>query len=109
MYHPRLKGTHFEMGQKIGKRFRESHTIFPIHLDPFQTDYGKKSVMLLKEYFPEAIEEMKGVTDFIEYDTDLFTAWTMCMGCCLDINENSSVEIRGCTAFSFINQGKVYS
>ena len=29
------------------------------------------------------------------------------MGCCLDINE-SYVEVRGCTAFSFIHNGQVY-
>lgn len=25
----------------------------------------------------------------------------MCMGCCLDINENECTEVRGCTAFAF--------
>jgi predicted choloylglycine hydrolase len=108
VYHPRLKGTHYEMGQKMGNIFRKSKAEFPIHLDPFQTDYGKKSAKLLKEYFPEALEEIRGVTDFIEYDHGLFAAWMMCMGCCLDIDENSSIEVRGCTALSFTNQGKVY-
>jgi predicted choloylglycine hydrolase len=108
MYHPRLKGTHYEMGQKMGHIFRKNKAEFPIRLDLFQTKYGKESSILLKEYFPEAAEEIRGITDAIEYDNDLFTAWLMCMGCCLDIDENSSVEVRGCTAFSFFNQGRVY-
>jgi len=108
MYHPRLKGTHYEMGKKMGNIFRKSKAEFPIQLDSFQVKFGRESAILLKKYFPEAVEEIRGITDTIEYDNDLFTAWMMCMGCCLDINENRSVELRGCTAFSFLNQGKVY-
>ena len=108
MYHPRLRGTHYEMGQKMGNIFRKNKAEFPIRLDSFQTKFGRESAILLKKYFPEAVEEIRGITDVIEYDNDLFAAWMMCMGCCLDIQQDKSVEMRGCTAFSFINQGKVY-
>ena len=108
MYHPRLKGTHYEMGQKMGNIFRKSKAEFPIRLDSFQTKYGKESTFLLKKYFPEAAEEIRGITDVIKYDYDLFGSWLMCMGCCLDIEEAGSVEVRGCTAFSFLNHGKIY-
>lgn len=108
MYHPRLKGTHYEMGQKMGNIFRKSKAEFPIRLDSFQTKYGKESTFLLKKYFPEAAEEIRGITDVIKYDYDLFGAWLMCMGCCLNIDDTGSVEVRGCTAFSFCNQGRVY-
>jgi predicted choloylglycine hydrolase len=108
MYHPRLQGSHYEMGQKMGTIFQKSKAEFPIYLDPFQIEFGRESAILLKKYFPEATEEIKGITDVIKYDHDLFTAWMMCMGCCLDLDPDSSLEARGCTAFSFINQGKVY-
>jgi predicted choloylglycine hydrolase len=30
------------------------------------------------------------------------------MGCCLDIDNGESIEMRGCTAFSFVHNGNVY-
>jgi predicted choloylglycine hydrolase len=108
MYHPRLKSSHYEMGQKMGNIFKKSNAEFPFNLDSFQNKFGRESALLLKKYFSEAAEEMRGITDVIGYNNGLFTAWMMCMGCCLDIDEADSVEARGCTAFSFISQDKVY-
>lgn len=108
MYHPRFKGKHYEMGKKMGNIFKVSNAKFPIELDPFQTKFGKESGLLLKKYFPEAAEEIRGITDVIGYDNELFTSWMMCMGCCLDIDNGDCVEIRGCTAFSFIKNNRVY-
>ncbi|TFG03421.1 MAG: acyl-CoA--6-aminopenicillanic acid acyl-transferase [Promethearchaeota archaeon] len=108
MYHPRLKGTHYEMGLKMGNIFKKYNAQFPIKLDPFQAEFGKKSGLLLKEYFPEVVDEIKGVTDVIEYDNETFTSWMMCMGCCHTFNDYDNVERRGCTGFSFIHDGNVY-
>jgi predicted choloylglycine hydrolase len=108
MYHPRFKGSHYSMGLKMGNILRKCNARFPIKLDPFQTEFGKESGLLLKKFFPEAAAEIKGITDTIDYDNELFTSWMMCMGCCLDIECNNSVEIRGCTAFSFERNGLAY-
>lgn len=108
MYYPRLKGKHYEMGKRIGSVFKKYDTKFPINLDSFQIEFGKESGKLLKQYFPEAVAEIKGITDVIDYNNELFTAWIMCMGCCLDIDDGSCVEVRGCTAFSFIYNGDIY-
>jgi len=108
MYHPRLKGTHYEMGQKMGKIFKRYNAQFPINLDPFQVKHGKESQFLLKKYFPEAIDEIRGITDVIGYDHESFTSWMMCMGCCHTIDNGNSIEMRGCTAFSFTHHGNVY-
>lgn len=108
MYHPRLKGSHYEMGRKFGSILKKDSVKFPINLDDFQKDFGIKSQEILNDYFPEAIAEIKGITDVMEIDNDIFTSWMMCMGCCLDISENKSVEIRGCTAFAFTKKGQVY-
>jgi len=43
MYHPRFKGTHYKMGQKLGNIFKRYHAQFPIKLDAFQTEFGKKA------------------------------------------------------------------
>ncbi len=107
MYHPRLKGSHYEMGQKMGVVFKKFNVKFPINLDSFQIKFGRESGKLLKKFFPEAAEEIKGVTDAIGYDNELFTSWMMCMGCCLDISEGGSAEARGCTLFSFTHKGRI--
>ena len=107
MYHPRFKGQPYEMGKKMGTFFKKAKVKFPINLDPFQIEFGKKSGKLLQEYFPEAVAEIKGITDVIELNNELFTSWMMCMGCCLEISDGASVEVRGCTAFSFTHKGKV--
>ncbi len=107
MYHPRFKGNHYDMGRKMGNIFKRSNAQFPIKLDPFQTEFGRKSGLILKQYFPEVVAEIKGITDVIGYDNELFTSWMMCMGCCHTINKGNCVEIRGCTAFSFEHNDKI--
>jgi predicted choloylglycine hydrolase len=108
MYHPRFKGNHYLMGQKMGNIFKKANAKFPVKLDGFQKQFGKESGLLLNRFFPEAALEIKGITDVIDLDYVLFTSWMMCMGCCLDIDDGESVEVRGCTAFSFVHKGNVY-
>lgn len=108
MYHWRLSGQPYELGKKIGSIFNRCKASFPINLDDFQLQYGIESGKLLEKYFPEAYEEVRGITDTIGYTHDKFLAWLMCMGCCLDIDENSCTEVRGCTAFAFTSNGITY-
>ncbi len=107
MYHPRLKGSHYSMGKKLGRIFKQNQVGFPLQLDTFQKEFGMESGKILKEIYPEAAEEIKGVTDEVEVDHSFFTAWMMCMGCCL-VPTDKNVEIRGCTAFSFSSRGSVF-
>ena len=107
MYHPRLKGSPYQMGQKMGTIFKKAGAKFPIKLDSFQLNHGIQSAAILRQVFPEAAEEIRGITDVIAFDHDLFTAWMVCMGCCMDIKEDETVEVRGCTAFSFIHRDQV--
>jgi predicted choloylglycine hydrolase len=96
------------MGKKMGVLFKNANAHFPINLDPFQKEFGRESGKLLRQFFPEAVAEIKGITDTIGSNNELFTSWMMCMGCCLDIHQGESVEVRGCTAFSFIHENQVY-
>lgn len=52
-----------------GKRWvlssKKYNAQFPIKLDSFQTEFGKKSDILLKQHFPEVAEEIRGVNDII--------------------------------------------
>lgn len=110
MYHFRLSGSHYYMGYKLGTSFIKNNVKFPILLDEFQIKHGQSSGLLLKQYFPEAYEEICGITDaYCYYDKTLFLSWMMCMGCCMyNLEQSQSVEVRGCTAYSFTSQGCTY-
>lgn len=108
MYHLRLKGDHYQMGAKRGKIFHKSNVTFPLHLDEFQLDYGRKSEQILRKFFPEVCEEIRGVSDMIGVDYTTFASWLLCMGCCMyNLEENIPVEIRGCTAFAYSKDGNI--
>ncbi len=108
MYHLRLKGGHYEMGVKRGKVFGRSRITFPLHLDNFQLEHGKQSEEILRKFFPEVCEEMKGVSDAIGADYLQFATWMLCMGCCMyNLEDNVPVEVRGCTAFAYSKDGKL--
>lgn len=102
MYHLRLKGNHYEMGLKRGRIFQRSGITFPLHLDAFQLEHGRRSEGILRGIFPEVCEEVRGVSDAVGADYHSFMAWMLCMGCCMyNLEENIPVEVRGCTAFAW--------
>lgn len=108
MYHLRLKGDHYQMGIKRGKIFLKGNITFPLHLDRFQIEHGKKSEQILKEFFPEVCDEIRGVSDTIDMDYLTFASWLLCMGCCMyNLEDNIPAEIRGCTAFVFSKDGNI--
>ncbi len=82
MYHLRLKGEHYQMGVKRVTIFQKANISFPLHLDTFQLDHGKKVKKILREFFPEVCEEIRGVSDTIGADYLSFISWMLCMGCC---------------------------
>lgn len=108
MYHLRLKGGHYQMGVRRGRIFQQCRVTFPLHLDRFQLAHGKQSEALLREFFPEVCAEIRGVSDTIGADYDTFAAWMLCMGCCMyNLDANIPVELRGCTAFACVKDGRV--
>lgn len=108
MFHLRLKGSHYEMGVKRGKIFKKGRISFPLRLDDFQLEHGKQSEKILKKFFPEVCEEIRGVSDTIGEDYLHFISWMLCMGCCMyNLENNIPVEIRGCTAFAYTQKGRV--
>lgn len=107
MYHARMKGTHYEMGVKRGKIFNRGGISFPLKLDGFQLEHGKRSEEILRKYFPEVCEEIRGVSDTVGVDYLYFASWMLCMGCCMyNLEQNIPVEIRGCTAFAYEKEGR---
>ena len=102
MYHPRFKGSHYDIGLKFGKILKKQKIDFDkiISLDDFQKDFGKKSQTVLSNIFPEVCDEIRGMTDGLNYPYEKFASWLLCMGCCYDP--------KGCTAFCFINNNNVF-
>ncbi len=108
MYHLALQGDHYQMGVTQGTLFKRNGIRFPLRLDSFQLEHGRRSERILRERFPEACAEMRGVSDAIGMDFTSFAAWMLCMGCCMyNLEENVPVEVRGCTAFAYAKGGRL--
>lgn len=108
MYHLRFKGSHYEMGVKRGRIFQRGQISFPLRLDEFQLEHGKRSEAVLRSFFPEVCQEIRGVSDTIGADYLHFASWMLCMGCCMyNLKDNIPVEIRGCTAFAYSRGGRI--
>lgn len=108
MYHLRLKGDYYEMGVKRGKIFNKCRIFFPLQLDEFQLEHGKRSEEILRNFFPEVCEEIRGVSDTIGADYLQFASWMLCMGCCMyNLESSIPAEIRGCTAFAYSKNGRL--
>ena len=56
------------MGVKRGNIFQKAHISFPLQLDNFQLEHGKQSEEILRKFFPEICEEVRGVSDAIGTD-----------------------------------------
>ena len=108
MHYFSLRGAHYEMGLEQGEFFRRSHIAFPLRLDGFQLEHGRRSEALLRKFFPEVCEEIRGVSDSLGEDYLQFASWMLCMGCCMyNLEENIPREVRGCTAFACAGDGGV--
>jgi len=95
MYHPRFKGTPYEIGLKYGGLLKRNNVaLFGLTgLDDFQIKYGIQSEGILQQYYPEACEEIRGLADGVSVEYQKFSAWLMCISVCL--------EIPGCTMIAF--------
>ncbi|PFZ02486.1 choloylglycine hydrolase [Bacillus pseudomycoides] len=62
MYHPRLRGTHYEMGKHYANILYKNGFRFP-KVSEGKLAFGKQSHVLLKDFYPEFIEEMKGFAE----------------------------------------------
>ena len=107
MDHMTLRGNYYEMGVRQGQMFEKENILFPLRLDEFQRRHGRASESLLKEIFPEVCSEIKGISDTIGADYLSFASWMLCMGCCMyNLERNIPLEVRGCTAFACVRDGK---
>ena len=108
MIHLSLKGGHYKMGAERGEIFKKCRTAFPLRLDDFQLKHGEQSEEILRKYFPEVCQEIRGVSDAVGVDYLRFASWMLCIGCCMyNLKDNIPMEIRGCTAFAYSRGGRM--
>ena len=108
MHYIKLEGSYYSMGKKMAQHFINNNSKFPIQLNKFQLKHGIESIELIKQFYPEILEEIKGITDTLNFNFEQFASWLLCMGCCLTIRKNHNVEIRGCTAMGIITNNKIF-
>ncbi|WP_459502297.1 C45 family autoproteolytic acyltransferase/hydolase [Bacillus sp. C1] len=62
MYHPRLRGTHYEMGKHYASVLYKNGFRFP-KVSEEKLAFGRQSHVRLNDFYPELIEEMKGFAE----------------------------------------------
>ena len=55
------------MGVRRGSIFKKCGINFPLNMDDFLLSHGIESEKILKAYFPEVCEEVKGITDLFSF------------------------------------------
>lgn len=102
MYHPRLKGTHYEMGKHYGeilyKTGEDLSTV--IKLNEEQKLFGKKCLPIYEKYLKDITNEIKGLAEGIHQKYEDVAYWLFNIYC----NE----EIHGCTIFAVKNKNNIY-
>ncbi|WP_442602009.1 C45 family autoproteolytic acyltransferase/hydolase [Paenibacillus sp. KN14-4R] len=95
MYHPRLQGNHFDMGYKYGSLLYSKGVRFDpvIQLNDDQIKFGSESLSICKNYYPEILEEIKGMAEGVHYPFESFAAFLFNLGV--------FGEAYGCTCFCF--------
>ena len=95
MYHPRLKGNHYEMGYHYGEILHKSGQNFTefIKLSQEQERFGKESMRLCEKYASGIMEEIKGLADGSRTPYNQMAFWLMSM--------YGFGDIHGCTCFCF--------
>ncbi|MBO1273394.1 hypothetical protein J3L11_17295 [Shewanella sp. 4t3-1-2LB] len=101
MYHPRFQGDHYTIGLKYGSLLRKNNiTLFGYDkLDYFQFEYGVQSEKILKQHFPEACAEIRGIADGLCLPYKIFSAWLLCISVCM--------EVQGCSMVALNRNGHV--
>jgi len=67
MYHARFNGTHYEIGYRWGNRLKQNGkeilTNVPFPITEERLDFGEKSEPFYREFFPEILDEIRGIAD----------------------------------------------
>lgn len=100
MYHPRLKGNHYEMGLHYGEILYRSGQNFNefIKLNNKQIEFGKEAIELYEKILSDIMMEVKGLAEGSKTDYFKMATWLITM--------YGFGDIKGCTCFAFNDNGK---
>lgn len=102
MYHPRLKGTHYEMGKHYGELLYKSGEDLSsvIALNQLQIEFGQDCLPIYEQFLPNIMREVRGLADGLHQKYEAVAYWLMNLYC----NE----ETYGCTVFAVKRNDTVY-
>lgn len=82
MYHPRLKGNHYDMGYKYGNILYQGGVSFDkvVKLSDEQLKFGLESSEICKSIYPELVEEIQGMADGVRYSYEKLAAFLLNVG-----------------------------
>jgi predicted choloylglycine hydrolase len=83
MYHSRFKGSHYSVGYKYGSLLKKhNHKINScptFKIDNERIEFSKKCIEEYKKYYPEILDEIKGIADGNETSYEFLTALLLSM------------------------------
>lgn len=85
MYHGRFKGTHYEVGYKWGKMLAKAGKKLDFcptfELTEEKYEFSRQCAKEYKKYFPEIMDEIRGIADGNEVSVETLSAILFCMYC----------------------------
>jgi predicted choloylglycine hydrolase len=95
MYHPRLKGNHYDMGFHYGEILYKSGLNFDesIKLTEEQLCFGREAFPVYEKYAPQIMQEVKGLAEGSKTPYTKMASWLMTM--------YGFGDVHGCTCFAF--------
>jgi predicted choloylglycine hydrolase len=79
MYHPRLKGSYYEMGHKYGSILHRHGFRLPV-IPKKKLSLGLECRNDVKRFFPEILEEIRGFADACRLDYDQLASFILTIG-----------------------------
>ena len=102
MYHPRLKGNHYEMGKHYGDLLYKTGEDLSsvIKLSDKQKTFGQRCLPIYEKYMSEIMMEVRGLAEGLRQKYEDLAFWLFNIYC----NE----DVHGCTVFAVKSKDKVY-
>lgn len=102
MYHPRLKGDHYEMGLHYGELlYKAGETLSDvIKLTEKQKDFAFASLPVYEKYLPNIMEEVKGLAHGLKQKYEDVACWLISLYC--------FESTHGCSVFAVKENDHVY-
>ncbi|MGN1096561.1 MAG: C45 family autoproteolytic acyltransferase/hydrolase [Christensenellales bacterium] len=102
MYHPRLKGNHYEIGKRYGDLLYKAGEDLSsvIKLNSKQVEFGKLCLPIYEKYMKDIMEEVRGLADGLRQKYDDVAYWLFNIYC--------NKEECGCSVFAVKGNDGVY-